>query len=118
MIKNKPLLNLLPRLQREYKTVEAMISIFCKNHHESPNICDDCQELRDYAMERLQKCPFGEDKTTCIKCPVHCYRPIMREKIRKVMRYSGSRMIFMHPILTIQHLLDEKKGRARNQLKK
>jgi len=102
----KQQLNLPPRLQREYKTVEAMISIFCNGHHESENICSDCRELRDYALVRLQKCPFGEDKTTCAKCPVHCYKPVMRNKIREVMRYAGPRMIYRHPVMAIQHLLD------------
>jgi hypothetical protein len=103
------LVNLSPRLQREYKTVAAMISIFCKSHHKLHDICGDCRELRDYALERLEKCPFGDDKPTCAKCPVHCYKPIMREKIREVMRYAGPRMIYRHPIMAIRHLFDRKR---------
>ena len=86
-----------------------MISIFCKSNHKLQNICDDCRELRDYALERLEKCPFGEDKPTCAKCAVHCYKPVMREKIRKVMRYAGPRMIYKHPIMAIRHLFDGKR---------
>ena len=104
-------LNLPPKLLREYKTVDAMISIYCNSHHGSRMVCNDCEELRDYALERLKKCPFREDKPTCAKCPVHCYKPVMREKIREVMRFSGPRMIYRHPIMTIRHLLDGiKKG--------
>jgi hypothetical protein len=33
----------------------------------------------------------------------------MREKIRVVMRYSGPRMMFSHPILAIKHVMDGKK---------
>ena len=101
--------NLTGRLQREYKTVDAMIAIFCKKHHESQYICNDCRKLRDYTLERLEKCPFGNDKPTCAKCPVHCYQPVMRERIREVMRYSGPRMIYRYPIMSILHLLDKKK---------
>jgi hypothetical protein len=103
---NKLPRKLPPRLLREYKTVEAMISIYCDCHHQSRMTCADCEELRDYALERLEKCPFWEDKPTCVKCPVHCYKPAIREKIRQVMRFSGPRMIYRHPIMTIQHLLD------------
>ena len=31
-------------------------------------------------------------------------KPEMREKIRQVMRYSGPRMIFHHPIAALRHL--------------
>ncbi len=41
----------------------------------------------------------------CSKCPIHCYKPKMREHIREVMRYSGPRMIFYHPIIAIKHML-------------
>jgi hypothetical protein len=30
----------------------------------------------------------------------------MREKIREVMRFSGPRMIFHHPIMAIRHLIE------------
>jgi hypothetical protein len=99
------------RLQREFKTVDAMIAVFCKKHHKSQNICENCRKLRDYAIERLEKCPFGNDKPTCAKCPVHCYKPVMRERIREMMRFSGPRMIYRHPIMAMLHLLDKIKTR-------
>ena len=54
---------------------------------------------------RLEKCPFQEHKTTCAKCPVHCYKPARREQIRAVMRYAGPRMMFRHPRLAFYHLV-------------
>ena len=101
-------------MQREAKTVRAMIRLYCrKQHHSSKVLCDDCQALEDYAMARLARCPFQEDKPTCLKCPVHCYKPEMREKIRVVMRYAGPRMLFRHPVLAVLHLLDGLRSRAR-----
>ena len=85
-----------------------MISLFCRLHH-SQSQCSDCQRLLNYVLERLDKCPFQEGKTTCAKCPVHCYKPEMREKIREVMRFSGPRMIYHHPILAAQHLIDSQR---------
>ena len=44
------------------------------------------------------------EKTFCSACKIHCYRNDMAEKIRKVMRYSGPRIIFHHPILATTHV--------------
>lgn len=96
-----------PRMLRERRTVEKMIGIFCRGHHQKEGgLCPECQELLEYARFRLQKCPFQENKTTCGNCPVHCYKPKMREKIRDVMRYSGPRMVRRHPLLALGHMID------------
>jgi hypothetical protein len=82
-----------PKIERERKTLEAMIRIFCRESHGTKGeICNDCAGLLAYAVKRLDKCPFGAKKPTCANCPVHCYRPDMREQIRAVMRHAGPRM--------------------------
>ena len=84
-----------------------MIGLYCRNHHSAGyGLCEQCQELQEYALQRLQRCPFQEGKTTCAKCPVHCYKPEMRERIRSVMRYAGPRMLYTQPIMALQHLVD------------
>ena len=147
-MKNKP-------LKREYKTIEAMISLFCRERHgtKKGELCPACRELLDYVHSRLDKCPYntkshskgyrgGEEeatqayetirrgadedankdsrmkaawyqgrKPTCAKCPIHCYKPAMREQIRDVMRYAGPRMLKRHPVLAIRHLLNGLKAR-------
>ncbi len=96
-----------PRMNRELRTVEAMIGVYCRGQHgTNGELCTECAALRSYARQRLQRCPFQEGKTTCAKCPVHCYKPDMREEIRAVMRYAGPRMLYRHPIMTLQHLID------------
>lgn len=96
--------------ERERRTVDLMIELFCRDHHETrDDLCGDCLELRDYARERLEKCPFGDDKPTCAKCPIHCYKKSCRERIQDVMRYSGPRMMTRHPVLAVRHLLDGRK---------
>lgn len=95
------------RQKREARTVEAMIRRFCHDHHKTTQgLCAECEELLAYAHRRLARCPFQERKTTCAKCPVHCYTPAMRERIREVMRYSGPRMLLSHPLMAIRHLID------------
>jgi hypothetical protein len=96
-----------PRIVREKKTVEAMIRIYCGGQHGTrEGLCQECKDLLQYATERLERCPFQEDKPTCADCPIHCYRPIMRAEIRMVMTYAGPRMPYRHPILAVRHLID------------
>jgi hypothetical protein len=94
-------------MAREAKTVEAMIHLYCRAQHGSSGVlCSECRELWEYAQMRLDKCPYQEGKTTCAKCPAHCYKLAMREKVRAVMRYAGPRMLYRHPVMALLHLVD------------
>jgi predicted amidophosphoribosyltransferase len=99
------------RIEREKTTLLVMLRMYCGAHHDtetrnSPEgFCTSCLELRDYALRRLEACPFAAKKPTCEKCPVHCYKPEMRERVRAAMRYAGPRMLLRHPVLAILHLL-------------
>lgn len=96
--------------EKEKRIVKEMISLYCHGHHHASGtgLCPDCRELCDYAWKRSDLCPFMENKTFCNNCTVHCYQPEMREKIRTVMRWSGPRMIFHHPVLAISHVIASK----------
>lgn len=95
------------RLARENKTIETMIRMHCRSqHHAGEGLCQDCYDLLDYARERLSRCPYQEGKPRCARCPTHCYKPAIRDKIRAVMRYAGPRMIYRHPFLAFYHLVD------------
>jgi hypothetical protein len=104
------------KLEREKKTLLAMLNIYCRNNHKSGSkkLCPDCQQLHEYAEERLQKCPFGPSKGPCSQCEIHCYKPDMRKRIRDVMRYSGPRMLGKHPVLALSHLIKEKKHKSKS----
>lgn len=93
------------RITEEKDVVEQMIRLYCWKREGNKMLCPSCQELLDYAHRRLDRCRFGNDKPTCKKCPIHCYRPDMKEHIRKVMRWSGPRMILYHPLAAIKHLM-------------
>ena len=93
------------RLEQEKRTVTTMIKMYCKkNHNPIDTFCDSCTNLLNYAILRLDSCQFGNNKPVCENCSVHCYKVDMREKIRNVMRFSGPRMIYTHPIMGFRHL--------------
>lgn len=99
-----------PRITREKETIKAMVTIYCKTKHKTKKgLCPECTNFLEYAKTRLDKCPFKEEKSTCGKCLVHCYQPQMREKVKKIMRFSGPRMLVHSPILALLHLIDGRK---------
>ncbi len=97
-----------PRFFRERKTVRAMMDLYCADHHGAGALCRECAELAAYADRRLDLCPYGPDKPTCTNCPIHCYRPQPRERMREVMRYAGPRMLRKHPYLAVMHLIADR----------
>ena len=106
-------MNVQDKRTREIETVTQMIAPYCRKKHGGLNLCPECAALADYARQRSERCPFMETKTFCSNCRVHCYRPEMREKIREVMRFSGPRMIFYHPVMALRHVIESKKEKKR-----
>ena len=95
------------RIEEEKKVVEQMIRLYCHKKEGNGELCQNCHELLDYAHSRLDRCRYGEEKPTCKKCPVHCYRPDMKERVRAVMRWSGPRMMLYHPVAAFKHIYRE-----------
>lgn len=107
-------MNTAQKREREKEVVSLMIELYCrKQHHTKERLCEECRKLNEYARMRSDKCPFMETKTFCSNCKVHCYKPEMREKIREVMRFSGPRMIFHHPVMAVRHVIESKREKRR-----
>lgn len=103
------------RIQRENKTVQTMIRMYCNYHHNADSdLCDECRMLLQYSEQRVARCPYGYNKPTCATCTTHCYKHDMRERIRLVMRFAGPRMIFRHPYLAVMHLIDGRREQQTN----
>lgn len=81
-----------------------MIRLYCKHHLHADTLPNDYEQLLTYAHHRLDHCRFGEKKTSCKQCPVHCYAPKQRQLMRQVMKWCGPRMLLYHPVLAIRHL--------------
>ncbi|BCR04782.1 hypothetical protein DESUT3_18510 [Desulfuromonas versatilis] len=99
------------RERKDLKVLALFTAVYCRAHHDQPGLpldlegaglpdlglgrsrlCPECREFLIYAMTRRIKCPL-EPKPTCKHCQVHCYRPGHREKVRKIMRFSGKHLI-------------------------
>ena len=103
------------RRVREKRVISQMISLYCsKNHsresrmataHCGDALCAECAEIDAYSVERTEQCRRMDTKISCEECGNHCYQPEMRESIRRIMRFSGPRMITHHPIEAVRHLI-------------
>ena len=95
------------RIAEEQQVIRQMIQLYCRKKEGNEVLCDSCSKLLEYATRRLERCRYGATKPTCRKCPIHCYRPDMKARIQAVMRWSGPRMLFHHPLAALKHLLRE-----------
>ena len=121
-VKKQPItLNVIDDKREKEKAVLAtMIEVYCRgNKHidrSEKELCPSCQSLLDYSSMRVDKCPFMETKTYCANCHVHCYKKDRREEIRQVMKYSGPRMIFKHPLMLLDHGWQSFKDKRRKRI--
>jgi len=92
---------------REKKMVQAMVQIYCQNHHQTKNsLCKKCNDLKDYAKDRLDNCRYQEKKPVCGVCGLKCYNAKFKDDSEKIFAYSGPRLFFKHPLLGFHHILD------------
>ncbi|MDO4535214.1 MAG: nitrous oxide-stimulated promoter family protein [Clostridium perfringens] len=96
------------KIEKEKNIVALMIEIYCKGKHKSKKgeLCTECSELKEYAHKRLNYCKFGENKSTCSRCTIHCYKKDMRERIKDVMKFSGWRLIVYKPMELLKHMFN------------
>ena len=99
----------------EKMLVSEMIALYCRKQHHTlrGSLCPECQQLHDYALARIEHCPFMETKTFCANCKVHCYKKDMRERIQEVMKFSGPRMLFHRPGMAIRHVIETRKEKRK-----
>lgn len=96
--------------RKEIKDLGVLVlftEVYCRVHHpgmqahpvrlgtspgrlnlEKHRYCEACAAFLAYAIQRRIVCPL-DPKPACKHCPVHCYKPDMREKVREVMRFAG-----------------------------
>ena len=103
--------NLQAKREKEKQIVSFMIHLYCykKHHTEKGCLCPDCQTLETYALERTERCPRMAEKTFCSSCPVPCYKPELRERLRAVMKFAGPRMLVYYPTAALKHFFEEER---------
>ena len=95
------------RIEREKEVVDKMMRLYCCKKLGMHEPSEEYKVLMEYSHRRLDSCKFGEKKPACKRCPIHCYKPEMREKIRAIMRWAGPRMIIYNPVAAIRHILNK-----------
>ena len=94
----------MTRIEKEKRVVGVMVRLYCRHKEGNKELCSQCRELLEYAEARLGHCPFGERKSSCKRCTIHCYKPSMRTRMQVVMRYAGPRMLVHEPLEAIRHI--------------
>lgn len=84
--------------------VTFMINLYYDRHKKEEA---EKADLIAYVGDKLKSCPHGDAKPFCSSCKIHCYDKDHRMKIKKVMKYSGPRMIFYAPGEALRHLLEK-----------
>lgn len=100
--------------RRELKDLRVLLqftAVYCRVKHAGPRapvaaagpglsklpllkypVCKECGDFLGYAFARRLHCPLDE-KPACKHCPVHCYKPGHRERVREIMRFAGPYLI-------------------------
>ncbi|WP_042454924.1 nitrous oxide-stimulated promoter family protein [Neobacillus dielmonensis] len=95
-----------PNIQKEKEIVKEMIELYCRKNHHRDKLCKNCQDLKSYAVLRLSLCRYGEGKSACMYCHIHCFKTKYREEMRDVMSYSWPWMFLYHPFFSIKHVFN------------
>jgi len=97
---------------KDIETLARFITIYCEQKHRDQekdaiaasgkvgayinhldlHLCDECRKLLLHAASKRIICPYNP-KPSCKKCKTHCYAQGYRERIREVMRFSGTFLI-------------------------
>lgn len=93
---------------RKKEIIDTMVHIYCRGQRHvmaKETLCADCSRLLEYAKQRVDTCMHAQEKLFCSKCPIRCYKPEMRERVRAVMQYAGPRMLWHSPMTALKHMI-------------
>ena len=103
----------MKRKKIEVKILQKMITLYYNANKDSLSI-SECLAFKEYTIKKIMRCPLGDEKTSCAKCRIQCYNEPERSMIQKVMRYSGPRILFRSPVLTLVYLFNRKRAELIN----
>lgn len=111
------------KLRADLKILARFIEVYCQGNHAAQpqslirmhthdvvaiaghpvSLCPECTRLLMHAWVKRGRCPM-EPKPACKHCPNHCYSPEYRQQIRKVMAYSGRKLVLRGRLDYLLHL--------------
>ncbi|MDO5028056.1 MAG: nitrous oxide-stimulated promoter family protein [Bacillota bacterium] len=92
------------KIEKKKEILRLMVEIYKKAH---PDQAEDLLALETYAIDKMTNCPNKNKNIVCKSCTIHCYQKEQRQQIKKIMRFSGPRMLVLHPILTIEYFFGQ-----------
>jgi len=114
---------LTPKERKDLKILALFTAVYCRAKHDGEksslvpkeadlqglgierfHICSECRDFLAYAFERRIHCPL-DPKPSCKHCPIHCYRPGHRERVREIMRFSGKYLVMRGRLDLLWHYL-------------
>ena len=101
----------MQRIEHDKYILRKMITIYARHRCNDDASRQEVMRLAQYACNRLEHCRYGEAKPACKDCPIHCYAPTERQRIKMVMRWAGPRMILYSPRGVLRHLCQTLKTR-------
>ncbi len=99
----------LEKFENEINTLKKFFNIYCNDKHQNRDkkeyvipykektftlevcLCNECHNLLNYAISKLQECP-NDPKPRCRNCASPCYEKEKYKKMAKMMRYSGMKL--------------------------
>ncbi|MCU0724724.1 MAG: nitrous oxide-stimulated promoter family protein [Planctomycetes bacterium] len=117
----------LRQIGKDLRVLGLFVETYCRKHHRdvpreafrmgaldlSPTglgrreVCAECRKLLSHAVAKRARCPL-EPKPSCRLCPVHCYAPVYRQRIREVMKFSGRHLILRGRLHLLLHFLERR----------
>ena len=97
------------KFKSEVETLNKFFQIYCNEKHSNQyekkynviykdltldfnaNLCEECHDLLNYAIQRLQECPH-DVKPRCRKCENPCYEKGKYKQMAKMMRFAGMKL--------------------------
>jgi hypothetical protein len=85
------------RIEDRKSYIDHAVRFYCTKKH-GGDLCSECKELLDYAMDRIDSCPNNLSGIRCKGCPTRCYSSKMSERMKDVLSFTAPHMFFQRDL--------------------
>ena len=100
------------RILREIKPLPVWVELYEQRHPAPADTPEHYRDLLAYAVKRLEKCRYGEDKPACKQCRCTVISQKPREEMKVIMRWAGRVCCGIIRSWLSVTLIDDKTGTA------